>query len=216
MLRIAIDGPAGSGKSTISKILAEKYDLMYLDTGAMYRTCTYIALKYKLKDNNLIKKLKETDIILKNNKVFIKSDNDFEEITDKIRTVEVSKNVSKIAAIPEIRQILMKKQQQIAAENNVIMDGRDIGTVIIPDAELKIFLTAKAEKRALRRFEEIKNTQKTTYEEVLKDIKMRDFNDINRKISPLTKADDAIEIDTSNMSINDVINEISNLIEKVK
>ncbi len=218
MLRIAIDGPAGSGKSTISKALSKKFNLTYIDTGAMYRACAYIALKYNLSGKDLINKIKQTDIVLKNKdgkeEVFIKANGFCEDITEQIRSVEVTKSVSKIAAIPEIRKILSEKQKKIAEKNNVIMDGRDIGTVIIPNAEIKIFLNANPETRALRRFNEI-NNKNISYEEILADIKKRDFDDANRDISPLIKAEDAIEIDTSEMSIEEVINQISSFVRRV-
>jgi cytidylate kinase len=216
LLRIAIDGPAGSGKSTISKILAQKLNLLYVDTGAMYRACAYVALKYNLANDKLVEKIQNAEIILKNEsnqtKVFIKIDNNMEKITEKIRSVEISNYVSKIAKIKELRDILSEKQKKIASNNNIIMDGRDIGTVIIPDAEFKFFLTASPEIRALRRFNELKSKDNVTYTEILEEIKRRDFEDMNRAVSPLIKADDAIEINTSDMSINDVVNKILTIV----
>ncbi|MBZ4672224.1 MAG: Cytidylate kinase [Deferribacteraceae bacterium] len=212
-LRIAVDGPAGSGKSTISKIIAEKLNLIYIDTGAMYRACAYLSVKYGLIGAALVDKLKDCDISFKKDgerqRVILKINLHELDVTDEIRSAEVTAKVSETSKITEVREILTKKQQEIASKSDVIMDGRDIGTVVIPDAEYKFYLDANANERAKRRFEEL--TAKgidVNFEEILQSVIKRDFEDMNREIAPLRKADDAILIDTSNMTIDEVANKI--------
>jgi len=212
-LRIAVDGPAGSGKSTISKIIAEKLNLIYIDTGAMYRACAYLSVKYGLSGAALADKLNECDIFFRKDgdsqRVILKIIMTEIDVTDEIRSAEVTAKVSETSKIKEVREILTKKQQEIASKNDVIMDGRDIGTVVIPNAEYKFYLDANANERAKRRFEELKaKGVSVKYEDILQSVIKRDFEDMNRDVAPLKKADDAILIDTSNMSIDEVVDKI--------
>ena len=216
-MQVAIDGPASSGKSTISKLIAKENHFVYLDTGAMYRVVTLAVLRNKISidDHEAIEKLVQTIEIgfsMKDGKqsVFMNG----EDVTDEIRSVEVTKNVSAVSAIKEVRTRLVHLQQEIA-ENHSIMDGRDIGTVVLPQAEIKIFLVASVEERAKRRF--IENQEKgieMSYEELVEDIRRRDHIDSTRKESPLRKAEDAIEIDTTTMTIEDVVKTVTALIQK--
>lgn len=207
MIKIAIDGPAGSGKSTVSKIISEKLGILYLDTGAMYRVATYVAIKHKLDDGELIKEIDSVEISFKKEgeiqRVFYEFRGELADITDNIRSIEVSKKVPIISKIPEIRKVMTKKQQDIARYNSVVMDGRDIGTVVLPDANFKFFITARPEIRAQRRFDElVSKGVKTSYQEILDEVIKRDKEDSDRILAPLKMADDAILIDTSNMSID--------------
>ncbi len=217
MVTIAIDGPAGAGKSTVAKILAEKLGILYLDTGAMYRA---IGLKVietggNPKDpDDVLPLLPNTDIKVQydigGQKIYL----DGREVTNNIRTQQISTAASDVGTIPAVRKKLVELQQQIAKENSLVMDGRDIGTYVMPQASLKIFLTASSEERARRRYEELK--QKgigTNYQKVLQDIINRDNNDSNREYAPLQKAEDAILIDTTNKNIDQVVNEIEGLLK---
>lgn len=217
-MQVAIDGPASSGKSTISKLIAKENHFVYLDTGAMYRVVTLAVLRNKISidDHEAIEKLVQTIEIgfsMKDGKqsVFMNG----EDVTDEIRSVEVTKNVSAVSAIKEVRTRLVHLQQEIAENHSIIMDGRDIGTVVLPQAEIKIFLVASVEERAKRRF--IENQEKgieMSYEELVEDIRRRDHIDSTRKESPLRKAEDAIEIDTTTMTIEDVVKTVTALIQK--
>ena len=217
-MQVAIDGPASSGKSTISKLIAKENHFVYLDTGAMYRVVTLAVLRNKISIDNheAIEKLVQTIEIgfsMKDGKqsVFMNG----EDVTDEIRSVEVTKNVSAVSAIKEVRTRLVHLQQEIAENHSIIMDGRDIGTVVLPQAEIKIFLVASVEERAKRRF--IENQEKgieMSYEELVEDIRRRDHFDSTRKESPLRKAEDAIEIDTTTMTIEDVVKTVTALIQK--
>ncbi|MEG0306637.1 MAG: (d)CMP kinase [Clostridium sp.] len=212
---IAIDGPAGAGKSTIAKLLGEKYNLMYINTGSMYRAVTLFAMKNGIKENEI---LKLCDLIDTLNMHF--DDENLivngVDITKELTNIEVTNNVSKYASMLEVRQKLVHLQQEISKDYNVIMDGRDIGTVVLKNATLKIFLNAKAEERANRRYNElIANNIKVDYNNILEDIKRRDYIDSHREIDPLKKAEDAIEIDSSLMSILEVVEEISKYIDKI-
>ena len=217
-MQVAIDGPASSGKSTISKLIAKENHFVYLDTGAMYRVVTLAVLRNKISidDHEAIEKLVQTIEIgfsMKDGKqsVFMNG----EDVTDEIRSVEVTKNVSAVSAIKEVRTRLVHLQQEIAENHSIIMDGRDIGTVVLPQAEIKIFLVASVEERAKRRF--IENQEKgieMSYEELVEDIRRRDHIDSTRKESPLKKAEDAIEIDTTTMTIDDVVKTVTALIQK--
>lgn len=213
---VTIDGPAGSGKSTIAKLLAKKYNLTYLDTGAMYRM---IAL-YTLENSLNLKDTKDIENIISNTKLDIIKNRFFlngVDVSDKIRTPEVTNIVSEVATIKEIREKLVFLQREISKGKNVVLDGRDIGTVVFPKAELKIFLIASPEERAKRRLGEYRRKNlNITYEEVLENIKKRDFIDSTREESPLKKAENAIEIDSSNISIEGVVSEISRYIDKIK
>ena len=209
--KIALDGPSGSGKSTIAKLLAGVLGINYLDTGAMYRSITLKILdsEVDLKDKEKIKQiLNNTDLSYKENTLYI----DNKAVGSEIRTDRVTKNVSLISSYDFVREKLVNMQREIASSTSSILDGRDIGTVVLKDADYKIFLTASPEIRANRRFEQIDGKEDLTYEYILEDIKRRDKFDTERKISPLKKADDAIEIDSSNMDINTVVETILNII----
>ena len=209
MKQIAIDGPAGAGKSTIAKILAERLDYMYVDTGAMYRTIGLACLNagIDLEDEEAVGKVCEEA------NIFIRYENgvqimylDGEDVSKEIRTEEVSKAASDTSKFPKVRERLVQMQRDLAEEYNVIMDGRDIGTCVLPNATLKIYLTASVEVRAQRRFKEYKEKGiECTLEEIRKDIEQRDYNDMHREISPLCKAEDAIEVDTSDLNIEEVV-----------
>ena len=217
-MQVAIDGPASSGKSTISKLIAKENHFLYLDTGAMYRVVTLAVLRnhISLEDYDAIYELVQNIDIrfsMKDGKQIVFMNK--EDVTDEIRSVEVTKNVSAVSAIKEVRTRLVHLQQEIAENHSIIMDGRDIGTVVLPQAEIKIFLVASVEERAKRRF--IENQEKgieMSYEELVEDIRRRDYIDSTRKESPLRKAEDAIEIDTTTMTIEDVVKTVTALIQK--
>ncbi len=217
MINVAIDGPAGAGKSSIARAVSEKLGYIYVDTGALYRSVAYYAIKHGVKTNNSDKVtglLKTLQIKLEfhdgQQRVFA----DGEDVTDKIRTPEVSMGASEVSAIPEVRSFLFDLQKKIADENNIIMDGRDIGTVVLPHAQLKIFLTASAEERARRRFAELTaKDSDITYDQILSDIIKRDENDMNRAVSPLKQADDSVLVDSTNMTIQEVIDCIEEMIK---
>ena len=205
MIRIAVDGPSGAGKSTIAKAVAQRLGIDYIDTGAMYRAIGYKMLKKGINVDDLegIQRLLDTteidfskgDIIL-----------DGQVINDLIRTPEISKQASSCSAVGIVREMLVDLQQKMGGAKSVVMDGRDIGTVVFPDAEYKFFITASPEERAKRRYNElIEKGQKVNYDQVLADITDRDHNDSTREITPLRKAEDAIEVDTTNMTIEEVI-----------
>ncbi|ADR18008.1 (d)CMP kinase [Calditerrivibrio nitroreducens] len=215
MLRIAIDGPAGSGKSTISKRLAEKYNLLYIDTGAFYRTAAWMLVKFNLSVGELANYLKRCRIMLEKDRVLIDLDGNIYDVTDEIRSPDISMKTSEIAAIPEVRSVITDQQKAVAKRSSVVMDGRDIGTVVIPDAEIKIFLTASANERAKRRYNElIGKGLDVDFDTLLGEIVERDKNDANRSVAPLKKADDAYELDTTDMSIDEVVSEIEKIIRK--
>ena len=197
---IAIDGPAGSGKSTIAKLIAKDLDLVYLDTGAMYRIFTLKTLKENVEYTNLkkINELLETlDIDIDKDKFYL----DKKDVSFEIRTTEVANNVSNIAAIKKVREKMVSLQREFSKSKNVIVDGRDIGTVVFPNANVKIFLIADAKERTNRRYKELKEKDKNiSWDEIL----TRDEIDSTRKIAPLKKAEDAIEVDTTGKSIEEV------------
>ncbi|MBQ8623414.1 MAG: (d)CMP kinase [Oscillospiraceae bacterium] len=217
-INCALDGPSGAGKSTVAKAVAKELGFVYVDTGALYRAiglyaarqgaCTTSAQEVVplLSDINVELKYNEgTQIVLLNG----------EDVSKAIRVNEISMAASNVSAIPEVRSFLLDLQRDIAAKNDIIMDGRDIGTVILPNADVKVFMTASAEERADRRYKElIEKGQDVTYDEILNDINQRDYNDSHRATAPLKKADDAIELDTSNMSIDEVVEAISNIIKE--
>ncbi|MEC9489965.1 MAG: (d)CMP kinase [Halanaerobiales bacterium] len=211
---IAIDGPGGAGKSTIAKLLAKKLNYLHLDTGAMYRALTLAAIKNNIdfdQKNKLVELAKSIDITFdKNGEIFLNGEN----VTEEIRTAEVNNHVSQIASIKGVREVLVDKQQQLAQSNMVVMDGRDITTVVLPEAEYKFFLTASLEERAKRRYQETKSKDKDAdFEKIKKSIARRDKLDSERKHSPLKKAEDAILVDTTNLSIDQVLDKMITIIE---
>ena len=211
---IAIDGPAGSGKSTISKLIAKDLDLIYLDTGAMYRLVTLKALKMGILDENL-ENLDKINELLDNLEIDIREDGfylDGVDVSEEIRKPIVSENVSKIAAIKEVRIKMVDLQRAFSKAKNVILDGRDIGTVVFPNADLKVFLVADARERANRRYKELtEKGENVSLEEIYQNILMRDKIDSTREEAPLKKAEDAIEVDTTSKSIDEFKEEILNL-----
>lgn len=210
-INIAIDGPAAAGKSTIAKIVASKLNYKYLDTGAMYRAVTLYALN---SDSNLdASNINNITIDFgENGEVFLNE----KIVTNEIRSSLVTNNVSKFASLDFVREYLVKLQQQIAHDKGIVMDGRDIGTVVIPDAELKIYLTASPEIRAKRRLiEEEARGNDITLDDLIKEIVARDESDMSRTHSPLRKAESAIELNTDNMTIDEVANEILSYAKKV-
>ncbi|WP_319202878.1 (d)CMP kinase [uncultured Ilyobacter sp.] len=211
---VAVDGPAGSGKSTISKLVAEKYKLTYLDTGAMYRMVAFYSLEKSVDLDNP----EEVELMLKNIKIDIDGDKfilNGIDVSDEIRTPRVTSIVSKTASIKAIREKLVELQREIGSGKRVILDGRDIGTVVFPDAHLKVFLVASPEERAKRRLKEYgEKGIESDYDSVLESIKERDHIDSTRVESPLKKAEDAIEVDTSFLSIEEVSDKISALVRE--
>ena len=203
MIRIAVDGPSGAGKSTIAKAVAQRLGIDYIDTGAMYRAIGYKMLKKGINVDDLegIQRLLDTTDFSKGDIIL-----DGQVINDLIRTPEISKQASSCSAVGIVREKLVDLQQKMGGAKSVVMDGRDIGTVVFPDAEYKFFITASPEERAKRRYNElIEKGQKVNYDQVLADITDRDHNDSTREITPLRKAEDAIEVDTTNMTIEEVI-----------
>ena len=217
-IQVAIDGPASAGKSTVAKIVAKKLHFIYCDTGAMYRSVTFAALKnhVKLDDDQALKELLKTIEIrfvpaAPEPRVFV---ND-EEVTQAIRTPEITNNVSLVSAQPSVRAELTKRQQEIAEAGGIVMDGRDIGTTVLPNAEVKIFLVASVHERAVRRFKENQTKGIDTPLDVLeKEIEERDYKDSHREISPLTQAKDAVLVDTTSLTIDQVVDQILELINQ--
>lgn len=213
-LSVAIDGPAGAGKSTIAKIVAKKYNLMYINTGAMYRAVTYKALEKDISPENieaLCELIKDMEMHFENDELYLNGVN----INDQLTLPNISKNVSAYASIKEVRVRLVTLQRDMSKRYNVIMDGRDIGTVVLKDASFKFFLTASPEERATRRYEELKaKGLEVQYDSILKEIIQRDYLDSNREIDPLTKAEDALEVDTTGINIEQVVEKICEYINK--
>ena len=210
---IAIDGPAGSGKSTIAKLIAEDLGLVYLDTGAMYRLVTLKALNDGILGNldKIIKMLDNLNIDIKENGFYL----DDIDVSEEIRKPVVSENVSDIAVIREVREKMVDLQRKFSESKNVILDGRDIGTVVFPNADVKIFLVADAKERSNRRYKElVAKGENVRIEEIYENILKRDEIDSTRKESPLKKADTAIEVDTTSKNIEEVKNEILNIVRK--
>lgn len=210
---IAIDGPAGAGKSTISKKLAENLGFDYLDTGAMYRAITYYLLKNDLdyNDEDLVNSILDNiNITIISHDVILNDAN----VNTEIRTQEVTNAVSKVSSYKNVRAKLVELQRKIAENQNIVVDGRDIGTVVLPNATLKIFLTASVEERARRRLNDSKSTSNYNFEEIKKDIERRDYFDSHREISPLKKADDAVLIDSSDLSIEETVSKIESVIKE--
>lgn len=207
-ITVAIDGPAGAGKSTIARMVGERFNLMYINTGAMYRAITLKAMELEISSDdieNLCKLMKNLEMHFEDNNLIVNGEN----INDKLTMPEINQNVSNYAAVPEVRENLVYLQRKMSEKYNVIMDGRDIGTVVLKDAAFKFYLTASPEERAKRRYKElICKKLDVNYDEILEEIKQRDYIDSNRIINPLTKAEDAVEIDTTYLSIEDVVNKI--------
>ena len=212
-ITIAIDGHSSCGKSTMAKDLARKIGYVYVDTGAMYRAVTLYALRNNLfdadggiKEDELKSRMGDISISFRLNTATGRPDTylNGENVEQEIRTMQVSNRVSPIAALPFVRQALVAQQQAMGKEKGVVMDGRDIGTTVFPDAELKVFVTASAEVRAQRRYDELKaKGMDADYNDILKNVQERDYIDSHRPTSPLRKADDAIELDNSNMTVDE-------------
>ncbi len=213
-LNVAIDGPAGAGKSTIAKMVGSKFNLMYINTGSMYRAITLKALENNINSDNIEKLcdlMSNLEMHFENDRLILNG----EDVNDALTLPKISENVSNYAAILEVREKLVYLQQKMAEKYDVIMDGRDIGTVVLKDAPFKFYITASPEERASRRYKELcsKNIE-VNYDNILEEIKKRDYIDSTRKINPLTKAKDAIEIDTTTMSIDEVVDSICSIITK--
>ena len=217
-INIAIDGPAGAGKSTIAKMVSAKMGYIYVDTGALYRTIALYITENDIPDDKIEESLKNADVSLRfidgTQRVFL-GDRD---VSGLIRTPEISMAASRTSAIPAVRAYLFGTQQKIAAENNVIMDGRDIGTVVLPNADVKIFLTAPAEERANRRYKELaEKPDCPSYQEILDDIIKRDYQDMHRETAPLKQAEDAVLVDTTKLTLEESADAIIKVIsEKIK
>lgn len=213
-IAVAIDGPAGAGKSTIARLVASKLGILYIDTGAMYRAVTLYIIRSKTDINNLenIKKIiDEIDINISHYRVYLNG----EDVSEEIRSPEVNLLVSEVSAIPCVREKLVDLQRKIASYNSVIMDGRDIGTNVLKDADIKIFLTASIEERARRRhLEEIQKGRDVDYETIRQQISERDKFDSSREINPLKKAPDALVIDSTSETIESVVDKILDIIKK--
>lgn len=218
MVNVAIDGPAGAGKSTIAKAVSKKLGYIYVDTGALYRTIGLNALRNNIdtKDEEKVTKtLNDIKVELKfidgTQSVYLNGEN----VSEAIRTPEASIAASNVSALPPVRKYLFNLQQNIANNNNCLMDGRDIGTVVLPNADVKIFLTASAEERANRRYKElIEKGSQVKYDDVLKEMIERDYQDSHRKIAPLKPADDAIILDTTEKTLEEVILDIKKIVEE--
>ncbi|MBO5230139.1 MAG: (d)CMP kinase [Clostridia bacterium] len=221
VINVAIDGPAGAGKSTVSRAAAKAVGYIYVDTGALYRAVGVNALRNGIdtKDKPAVAATLadiSVDLVFENGeqKVLLNG----EDVSTEIRTPPASMAASDVSAVPEVRAFLFDLQRDIAARNNCIMDGRDIGTVVLPDAKVKIFLTASPEERAMRRYKElIEKGNDVNYEEVLEDLVQRDYNDSHREIAPLKPAEDGVILDTTGMSLEESVNAIIKIIkEKVQ
>lgn len=217
MINVAIDGPAGAGKSTIAKAAAKELGFIYVDTGALYRAVAYNAVKNGVIDDEqgIISMLDDTKVELKYvegvQSVYL---ND-EDVSGFIRTPEISMGASKVSAIPQVREFLLNLQREIAKTNNVIMDGRDIATVVLPDAEVKIFLFASPECRAERRYKElVEKGENVSFDDVLKDVNQRDYQDSHREIAPLKPSEESIMADTSELTLQESIDLIVNTIKE--
>lgn len=216
MLRVAIDGPGGTGKSTIAKAVAERFGIEYIDTGAMYRS---IALKsvregVSAADESAVEEmLKSTDIDFKDGKVWL----DGEDVGGLIRTNEISMAASNISKLPCVRAKVDELSKRLAATKDVVMEGRDIGTAVIPDAEVKIFMTADPMVRAKRRYDQlIEQGKEADLDKIAEEIKARDYQDSHRELNPLKQADDAVFLDTTNMTIEENIDAVAEIINSVK
>lgn len=217
---VAVDGPAGSGKGTIAKRIKNELGFMNLDTGAVYRCLALEMLRRKValeNENEIIKIAKEINIKIDNSGekdiILLNGEN----VSKEIRSKEVTNIVSQVSSIIDVRKIMVEVQRKMAIGKDIIVEGRDIGTVVFPNADIKIYLDASEEIRAKRRYEEnLQNNIITTYNEVLENVKMRDYNDMNKKVGALKKADDAILIDSTNLTIDEVVEKIKGIIESHK
>ncbi len=215
MYNIAIDGPAGAGKSTIAKIVAKELGFIYVDTGAMYRTLALACFRDGIDTTDeiaVVKKCESVEVTLGYEdgvqKVYLNG----EDVSTEIRREEIGNLTSAIAVYPGVRKILVALQKDLATKNDVVMDGRDIGTAVLPNADLKIYLTASVETRAKRRYDElVEKGQTCDLKEIEKDIEDRDYRDMNREVSPLSQADDAVLVDSSDMTIDEVVAKIISL-----
>ena len=210
---VAIDGPAGSGKGTIAKILAKECNLLYIDTGAMYRAIAYGMLKNNIKldeEDKIIELAKNSKIEFIDGKTYL----DGHDISSEIRSMEVTKIVSPVSSIVKLREILVDLQRKMAEGSNVIMEGRDITTVVFPNATYKFYLDANVEERAKRRYKEnIEKGMNVSFKEILENIEKRDYNDMHKEVGALTRTKDSIYIDSSNMKIEEVVEKIKSIIE---
>lgn len=221
MINIAIDGPAGAGKSTIAKAVAKELGLIYLDTGAMYRAVAYAALK----NGTDVSDAKRVAALLEGLKMDIRYEDGVqlifvngENVTPYLRTPEMSKAASDISALPVVRYKMVEMQREFAATRDVVLDGRDIGTFVLPDANCKFYMTASPEERAKRRFEELRlKGENCSYDDVLNDIIKRDYNDSHREVAPLKQADDAVYLDTTTLTIAQVVAAVEKVVkEKIR
>ncbi len=218
MINVAIDGPAGAGKSTVARAAAQKLGYIYVDTGALYRAVGVYCLRNSIVTTDVDGVgaiLKDITVELKFidgvQHVFLNGD----DVSTEIRLPEASMAASNVSAIPSVRAFLFDLQRDIAAKNNCLMDGRDIGTVVLPNAQVKIFLTADPEERAMRRYKElVEKGSEVTYEEVLEDLKVRDYNDSHREIAPLKPAEDSVIVNTTGMTLEESINTIVKTVEE--
>ena len=213
-LVIAIDGPAGAGKSTIAKKVGEILNIEYIDTGAMYRALTLKVVKSNINSDDeerIVELMEDTSIYFKDNHIYL----DGTRVDEEIRKNIINNNVSSVAKIPKIRELMVKMQQELSNSHNLIMDGRDIGTVVLPNANFKFFITASIEERASRRYKELieKGEKDISYSQILEEIKKRDKIDSTREIAPLIKSSDAYEIDTTNKTVEQCVDEMINIIE---
>jgi cytidylate kinase len=217
MIAIAIDGPASAGKSTVSKILSKKLGFLYLDTGALYRAVAFYFVSNNLDYNNssiLEKGLKNIELKLEFKDECQRIILCLQDVTDNIRTDKISSLASDISSIDSVRKFLLNFQRDFAKKNNTIMDGRDIGTIVLPTADIKIFLTASLEARAKRRYLEHQNKgYKDNYQEILESIKQRDYNDSHRQIAPLVPARDAVIVDTTEYTLDEAVNAILDIVK---
>lgn len=216
-LAIAIDGPAGAGKSSIAKILANRLSYLYVDTGAMYRAITLLALERNIIDdkNSIIEMLKDIHLEMHPTEKAFQLLINGEDVTEKLRSLSVSSNVSKVATIKEVRSFLVVMQRKLAERGGVIVDGRDIGSVVLPNADIKFYLTASVAVRAHRRWIEMKEKgQSVSYEEVEKNVVERDYIDSHREESPLVQVEDALLIDSSHLTFQETIETMLKIIEE--
>ncbi|NLN66029.1 MAG: (d)CMP kinase [Clostridiaceae bacterium] len=217
-IQIAIDGPSGAGKSTMAKMVSKELGILYLDTGAMYRAVALKAIQSGIdtKDSDKLSQMVQDidiSVVYQDGRQLVYLDG--EDVSERIRTPDVTVGASNVAVVPVVRMKMVELQQEIAKKNSVVMDGRDIGTYVLPDADVKIFLTASVEDRAKRRYEELqeKGTLKQTFEEVKQDMEYRDNNDSNRDFCPLKKADDAIMLDTTGFPLEKSVGMILDIIK---